>query len=220
MENLNPLVGKFKWKLWGHARAAQKYGACISEQPQKWVRSVPCTQCRGWGVTQGETNASLRGYTPFANWNQDPPWSVWCKTLNFPAALCCFTSQTLLIYWSNWKRRWLPGEEGRQWIPPWPLQLLILCRETWNLITLIISLAHIATNVISSHKIIKALLKSIFKECVTCISRSEILISNTLTQTSETKCGAKQQWQGSRSTNEEWCHCLRETLHIINTLAH
>lgn len=146
--------------------------------------------------------------------------SVQSDTLSLPVALCFFTSQTPLIYWTNWKRRWFPGEEGREWIPSWPLQLLILCCETWNLITLIISLAHIATNVISSHKIIKALLKSIFKECVTCISRSEILISNTLTQTSETKCWAKQQWQGLRSTNEEWCHCLRETLHIINTLAH
>lgn len=142
------------------------------------------------------------------------------QDLEFPAALCYLTSQTLLIYWTNRKRQCFPGEEGRQWIPSWPLQLLILCRETWNLITLIISLAHIATNVISSHKIIEALLKSIFKECVTCISRSETLISNTLTGTSETKCRAKQQWQGLRCANEEWCHCLRETLHIINTLAH
>lgn len=53
------LIGKLKWKSWGHARAAQKYGACMSDQPQKWGRSVPCTPRQGWGVTQGETNASL-----------------------------------------------------------------------------------------------------------------------------------------------------------------
>lgn len=65
MENLKKkrkkktLIGKLKWKSWGHARAAQKYGACMSDQPQKWGRSVPCTPRQGWGVTQGETNASL-----------------------------------------------------------------------------------------------------------------------------------------------------------------